>query len=70
MTPPNPCPLCDDSGWVSAICPHCNGSGEGRHDGAMCWACRGEGEKMVMCPECKGQAAQEAAENASADEDQ
>ena len=25
------------------ICQICNGSGEGRHDGQICYQCRGEG---------------------------
>jgi hypothetical protein len=26
------------------ICPVCNGSGEGLHDGTICWQCKGKGE--------------------------
>ena len=26
------------------ICPQCNGSGEGSHDGSTCSACKGSGE--------------------------
>ena len=26
------------------ICPACNGSGEGQHDGSVCPTCKGEGE--------------------------
>ena len=26
------------------ICPQCNGSGEGRHEGNNCYACGGSGE--------------------------
>ena len=26
------------------ICPTCNGSGEGQHDGSWCYACHGDGE--------------------------
>lgn len=29
------------------ICPECNGSGEGWHDGSVCRHCRGEGEVPV-----------------------
>ena len=26
------------------ICPHCNGSGEGQHEGSRCNYCKGKGE--------------------------
>ena len=26
------------------LCPQCNGSGEGRHEGNTCYACKGSGE--------------------------
>lgn len=26
------------------ICPACNGSGEGQHEGTRCYRCRGSGE--------------------------
>ena len=29
------------------ICPNCNGSGEGKHDGTKCYQCNGTGE--VCC---------------------
>jgi hypothetical protein len=32
----------DDS--EPGICPACNGSGEGMHDGTTCGTCKGEGE--------------------------
>lgn len=28
-------------------CPDCRGSGEGRHEGAWCRTCRGEGEYLA-----------------------
>lgn len=30
--------------WEEGICPACNGSGEGQHDGSTCPTCKGEGE--------------------------
>jgi len=32
----------DDS--EPGICPACNGSGEGQHDGTTCYSCKGAGE--------------------------
>lgn len=32
----------DDS--EPGICPACNGSGEGQHEGTTCYQCKGEGE--------------------------
>ena len=26
-----------------AICPDCNGSGEGNHENMLCWNCKGKG---------------------------
>ncbi|WKB52990.1 hypothetical protein [Eleftheria terrae] len=31
-------------------CPTCGGSGEGRHEGQVCWRCRGCGEIAVERP--------------------
>jgi len=40
--------MADDDGFREAdyepgICPACNGSGEGQHDGTRCSMCRGRG---------------------------
>ena len=31
--------------YENLICPNCNGSGEGMHDGTTCRACGGSGEE-------------------------
>jgi len=33
-------PIDDEPG----ICPRCNGSGEGQHEGTTCTLCKGQGE--------------------------
>ncbi len=38
------CSECDGTGQVEdLICPQCNGSGEGMHDGTVCSFCHGTG---------------------------
>lgn len=40
--------MADDDNWHDSdepgICPACNGSGEGMHEGTTCRTCKGEGE--------------------------
>lgn len=34
----------DESDSEPGICPACNGSGEGQHEGTTCYQCKGAGE--------------------------
>ena len=34
----------DDEEAEHGICRNCNGSGEGMHDGTLCYTCKGKGE--------------------------
>ena len=43
------CEICEGKGWFSDICGTCNGSGEGRYDGSVCYACHGKGEVKIEC---------------------
>jgi len=40
---PDPTPKRPDD-YEPSICPDCNGSGEGMHDGTRCATCKGRGE--------------------------
>lgn len=43
----------DLEGFVDALCPGCNGSGEGYAEGTKCRACNGSGEyKVLTCDNC------------------
>lgn len=46
------CENCEGERFVSDICGHCSGSGEGMYDGSTCRLCRGTGEVVVECEEC------------------
>lgn len=48
------CENCGGTGWVKLLCAHCNGSGEGMHDGTKCWECKGSGVIPWECSECSG----------------
>jgi hypothetical protein len=37
------CVMCSDVAAGDCICSHCNGSGEGMHDGSTCSECGGSG---------------------------
>jgi len=34
--------------YEELTCPHCNGSGEGMHDGTTCTFCKGSGVEYVL----------------------
>jgi DnaJ-class molecular chaperone len=54
MTKKIVCPECLGDCREYVICQSCNGSGEGRADGAVCRDCHGDGEKLEVCPWCEG----------------
>ena len=35
----------------SYMCRYCSGTGEGQHDGARCWVCKGSGETKLTLKE-------------------
>ncbi len=44
MLPDDESEICRDCQHDLVICRHCAGTGEGSHDGASCWSCKGSGK--------------------------
>jgi hypothetical protein len=49
------CPNCDGHKYIDYICPHCNGTGEGKIEGRSCGFCpRNSGIITEICDQCEG----------------